>query len=235
MKDKTLLGGLIVMGVGAVLIGVVWVLFLQPSRTPTAPLTAVPITIEGNPDEFTIFEIQTAESEVTFSLDELLRGLPTMAVGRSQQVAGQIAVNFDAPENSQIGPIVINARTLRTDNEFRDNAIHGFILDTEAHEFITFTPTQINGLPEQFVSNEPIVVEIVGNLTIREIEQPVVFEGTVTANGRAQLTGSATSRIDRNVFQLEIPEAPGVADVSEQVSLTIKFFAEPAKSGVNRQ
>lgn len=228
MKDKTLLGGIIVMGVGAVLISVVWVLFLQPSITPAAPVTAVPITLNGDAEQFTIFEIQSTDSDVTFSLDELLRGLPTMAVGRSQQVAGQIAVNFDAPATSQVGPILINARTLATDNLFRDNAIHSFILDTTAHEFITFTPTQIRGLPEQFVVDEPFILEIEGNLTIRDITQPVIFEATVTAN-RTQLTGTATGQIDRNDFQLQIPAARGVADVSNQVSLTIQFFATPVK------
>ncbi|WP_420630875.1 YceI family protein [Candidatus Leptofilum sp.] len=226
MKDKTLLGGVIVMGVGAVLIGVVWVLFLQPSRTPTAPLTAIPLALEGNSAQFTIFEIQSASSEVTFEIAEVLRGLPTTAVGSSRQVAGQIAVNFDSPNESQIGPILINARTLATENEFRDNAIHGFILDTEAHEFITFSPTQIIGLPEQFVTEELVSIVVEGELTIRNITQPVVFEGTVTANGRTQLSGTATSQIDRNAFQLEIPQAPGVANVSEQVSLTIQFFAK---------
>lgn len=226
MRDKTLLGGLIVMGVGAVLIGVVWALFLQPSRTPTEPLTAVPIQLEGDSTTYTIFEINGAESEVTFVLDEVLRGLPTIVTGSSRYVAGQIAINFANPQASQIGPITINARTLATDNEFRDNAIHNFILDTEANEFITFTPTEIHGLPAQFVANESVAIEIVGELKIRDIVQPVIFEGTVMANGRTQLTGSATAQIERAAFQLQIPNAPGVANVSEKVSLAINFIAQ---------
>ena len=225
MRDKTLLGGLIVMGVGAVLIGVVWALFLQPSRTPTEPLTAVPIQLEGDSTTYTIFEINGAESEVTFVLDEVLRGLPTIVTGNSRYVAGQIAINFANPQASQIGPITINARTLDTENEFRDNAIHNFILDTEANEFITFTPTEIRGLPAQFVANESVAIEIVGELKIRDIAQPVIFEGTVMANGRTQLTGSATAQIERGAFQLQIPNAPGVANVSEKVSLAINFIA----------
>ncbi|MBK7897045.1 MAG: YceI family protein [Candidatus Promineifilaceae bacterium] len=228
MRDKTLLGGLIVMGVGVVLIGVVWALFLQPARTPTEPLAAIPITLEGDATNYTLFEINSAESEVTFSLDEVLRGLPTTVMGTSRQVAGQIAVDFENPSASQLGPILINARTLATDNEFRNKAIHSFILDSESFEHITFTPTDVIGLPEQFVANEPNVVQIVGDLTIREITKPVLFEGTVTANGRTQLTASATALIDRAAFDLQIPDAPGVANVSEQVSLTIHIVAQPA-------
>ncbi|MEZ4590169.1 MAG: YceI family protein [Chloroflexota bacterium] len=228
MRDKTLLGGLVVMGVGVILIGVVWALFLQPARTPTEPLTAVPISLEGDITNYTLFEITSGESEVTFSLDEILRGLPTIVVGTSRQIAGQIAVDFQNPAASQLGPILINARTLATDNEFRDKAIHSFILDSETFEYITFTPTAVTGLPEQFVANEPNAVEIVGELTVRDVTQPVTFTGTIMANGRTQLTGSATAQIDRAAFQLEIPDAPGVANVSEQVSLTIHIVANPA-------
>ncbi len=226
MKDKTLVGGIVVMVVGAVLIGVVWVLFLQPARTPTTPLTAIPVTIEGDSNRYALFEIVPTESEVTFTLDETLRGLPTTVVGSGRQVAGEIAVDFANPASSQLGPILINARTLLTDNEFRNNAIHNFILDTELYEFITFSPSKISGLPNEFVPDELISVQIEGDLTIRDVTQPVTFTATLTPNGRSQLTGSATAQISRADFDLQIPNAPGVANVSEEVTLTIDFVAK---------
>ena len=224
MKDKTLLGGIVVMVGGALLIGVVWYIFLQPAQTPTTPLVAPPVTIEGDEANYVIFEIVPTESNVTFMLDETLRGLPTVVEGSSQQVAGQIAVHFNNPAASQLGPILINARTFLTDNEFRNNAIHNFILDTENYEFITFTPKQLRGLPTEFVPG-PIFVEIDGDLTIRDVTQPVTFIGEVTANGRTQLTGSAAAQLLRSDFNLQIPDAPGVANVSEQVTLSIEFVA----------
>ena len=225
MKDKTLVGGIVLMMVGVLLIGVVWILFLQPLRTPTAPLTAIPVAIEADSSRYILFEIDPAESEVIFTLNETLRGLPTTVIGSSRQVAGQIAVDFANPPASQIGPILINARTLLTDNEFRNNAIHNFILDTEIYEFITFTPGQINGLPNEFAPNEPVSAQIAGDLTIREITRPVTFTATITPNGRSQLTGSATAQILRTDFNLQIPNAPGVANVDEKVTLSINFLA----------
>ncbi len=224
MKDKTLLGGIVVMIVGAILIGVVWVLFLQPAQTPSAVLTAVPITLPDN-SQFTILEIVPEESLVTFTLDETLRGLPTTVVGQSRAVAGQIAIDFADPTTAQIGPILINARTLLTENEFRNNAIQNFILQTEAYELITFTPQQISGLPAQFTANEPVTLTIQGDLTIRDVTQPVTFAATVTADGRTELTGSAAAQISLADFALTIPDAPGVANVSEVVGLRIDFIA----------
>ncbi len=225
MRDKTLAGGLVITAVGVLLLTAVWLLFLQPARTPINPATAIPVSVEGNGGLYTIFEIVPELSSVTFSLDETLRGLPTTAVGSSHQVAGQVAVDFSNPAASQIGPIVINARTLQTDNEFRNNAIHGFILDTEAHEFITFTPTKISDLPKEFIPDEPVIVQIEGDLTIRELTRPVTFTATITPNGRSQLTGAATAHILRSDFDLQIPNAPGVANVSQEVKLTINFVA----------
>lgn len=226
MKDKTLVGGIVVMVVGVLLIAVVWLVFLQPSRIPTTPITAIPMSINGDSSHYTIFEIVPDESEVTFTLNETLRGLPTTVIGSSQQVAAQIAVDFANPATSQIGPILVNARTLLTDNEFRNNAIQNFILDTEQFEFITFTPNKISGLPTEFVSDETISIQIEGDLKIREIIQPVTFEGTITPNGRTQLTGSATAEILRADFDLQIPNAPGVANVSEEILLIIEFVAK---------
>ena len=227
MKDKTLIGGIVVMVVGVVLIGVVWLLFLRPTVTPTAPLQAIPVTIDGNASNFTTFEITSAESEVTFQLNETLRGLPTTVVGGSREIAGQIAINFDDVPESLVGPILINARTLATENTFRNNAIHNFILDTEVHELITFRPTEINGLPASVISGEPVTFQIKGELTIRDVSQVVTFNTTVTLNGRTELLGFASAQITRSDFALQIPSAPGVANVSEDVVLTISFTAFP--------
>ncbi len=227
MKDKTLTGGIVVMIVGAILIGAIWFLFLRKAPSPTAPITAVPINISGDSNDFTIFELVPAESEVTFVLDETLRGLPTTVIGNSRQVAGQIAIDFTDPTNSQIGPIRINARTLLTHNEFRDNAIQNFILDTEIYEFISFMPTQISDLPTTLTPNEPITIQVEGDLTIKDVTQTAVFSTTITASDTAQISGTATAQILRSDFNLIIPDAPGVANVSNEITLNIAFSATP--------
>jgi polyisoprenoid-binding protein YceI len=227
MKDKTVTGGITLMIVGIFFIGIVWFLFLRKAPMPTAPITAIPINILGDSDNFTIFELTSTESNVTFAIDETLRGLPTTVIGSSRQVAGQIAIDFTNPANSQVGPIRINARTLLTNNEFRDNAIQNFILDTQSHEFIIFTPTNIIGLPTTFIPNEPVALQIEGDLTIKSVTQTAVFTATITPITNAQLTGTASTQLLRSDFNLTIPDAPGVANVSDEVTLTIDFSALP--------
>ena len=182
----------------------------EPTALPTGPI---------------IFEISQAESEVRFILDELLRGDPTTVIGASDQVAGQIAVDLSDLSTAQLGIIQVNARTLETDNNFRNRAIRNRILQTNDYEFITFAPTDLTGLPDSAAVGETISFQIVGDLTIRDITQEATFEVEVTAVSATQLTGTAVTTVQRADFELVIPEVEGVADVDEAVILEIDFTA----------
>lgn len=174
----------------------------------------------------TLYRIDTNGSQVSFTLTEDLRGQPTTVVGTTDQVAGDILVDFATPTNSKIGTIRINARTLVTDQEFRNRAIRSNILQSakDEYQFIDFTPTAITDLPDKVEVGSTIKFKVVGDLKIRDIVQSVTFDVSVTA-GTDSLTGSATTTVTRDQFNLQIPNAPGVANVSNDVTLDIKFTA----------
>ena len=58
-------------------------------------------------------------------------------------------MDFAQPGSAKVGTILVNARSLATDNDFRNRAINNQILKTGAYEFITFTPTQPLGFPRK--------------------------------------------------------------------------------------
>ena len=174
----------------------------------------------------TLYRIDTAGSQVSFTLTEDLRGTPTTVVGTTDQVAGELFVDFAAPANSKMGVIRINARTLVTDQEFRNRAIRSNILQSsnDKYQFIEFTPTSITGLPDKVATGSTIKFKVTGALKIRDIVQSVTFDVSVTADADS-LTGSATTQVTRDQYNLQIPNAPGVANVSNDVTLDIKFTA----------
>ena len=172
-----------------------------------------------------IFTIVQAESEVRFTLDELLSGVPTTVVGVTDQVAGEIAIDPAVPANSTVGVILINARTFVTDNNFRNRAINNQILQTGEFEFINFTPTAISGFPENPAVGEALEFQITGDLTIRDINHEVTFDVTVTAVSETRLEGHAEAMIARADYDLQIPEVPRVADVDEEILIEIDFVA----------
>ncbi|MBA3534779.1 MAG: YceI family protein, partial [Ardenticatenales bacterium] len=196
-----------------------------PATATTTEESSEPAATTAAPAEPTIFEIQQEGSEVSYIIDEVLRGSPTTVIGTSNQVAGQIAVNPADPGSTQVGVIQINARTFATDQDRRDNAVRNFILNTDQFEFITFTPTSLVGLPESAAVGESYAFQIVGDLTIRDTTREVTWDVTVTPVGEGRLEGSATTSINRADWGLTIPNVPFVANVSEAIQLEIDFVA----------
>lgn len=193
----------------------------DPTPLPAAEASADDAATDGP----TIYTISQDASEVRFELDEDLRGERITVVGVTNQVAGEIAVDLNDLSNVQVGILQINARTLETDNDFRNRAIQNEILDTGAYEFITFAPTAVSGLPDSATIGEEISFTIDGDLTVRDTTQPASFTVTATAVSDTQLTGTATATINREQFGLTIPSVPGVANVEEEVDLIIDFTA----------
>lgn len=193
-----------------------------PTAAPTDEPTAEP-TEEGF--ERTIFTIDQEQSQVRFELDEDLRGQRITVVGTTNQVAGELAIDLDDLAETQVGILQINARTLQTDSRNRNRAINNFILDTATYEFITFEPTSINNLPDAAALGEEVAFEIVGNLTIRDITQEVVFNVTATPISETELSGTASTVVTLEQYGLSIPSVPSVANVEEEVELYIDFVA----------
>ena len=188
-------------------------------------------TMEEEPAEsaatggLVVYSIVPGESTVRFELDEDLRGSRITVVGETDQVAGELAVDFTNLADTQVGTIQINARTLVTDNNFRNRAIQNEILETGANEFITFAPTAVNGLPDSVAAGDTIEFTIDGDLTVAGTTNPATFEITATAVSADQITGTASAVINRNDYNLTIPTVPNVANVEEEVELYIDFVA----------
>ncbi len=172
-------------------------------------------------------QIVPGESEVRFIIDEVLNNAPFTVVGTTDQVAGEMSINPTNPSQSQIGVIQVNARTLATDSQFRDRAIKNRILFTDQYEFITFTPTELKGLPESASIGQSYTFQIVGDLTIRDITKPVTFDVTATPVSEGRLEGLAQTTIRYADYDITIPQVPQVASVDEDVRLEIEFVAVP--------
>ena len=201
---------------------------IEAGATASAPATAAPEPAPTASGGLTIFQINSAGSQARFELDEDLRGSRTTVVGTTNQVAGEVAVDLNDLSQTQVGIIQINARTLATDNNFRNRAIQNEILDTGAYELITFAPTAITGLPASAAVGETVNFTIEGNLTIRDITNRVTFAVQATAVSLTQITGTASTIIPRDAYGLTIPSVPNVANVEEEVELIIAFVAEAA-------
>lgn len=189
------------------------------------PAGSSPTAAPGADTNLLLFQIDPTQSSVRFTLNEVLAGSPKTVIGQTNQVAGQIEVNLANPSASRIGEIKVDARTLATDNDFRNRAIKNQILNTDTYEFVTFKPTALAGLPASVKVGDTFSFQVTGDLTIRDVTKSVTFTAQVTAASESQLTGKASTTVLRSDFGLQIPNVPNVANVTNEVQLEIDFTA----------
>ena len=111
------------------------------------PMDEMPAVI---PYSAILFRVDAEQSSASFFIGEDLNGEPIVVEGTTDQVAADVIVDFVDPSQSQIGTVLVNARTLATGNDFRDRALRSRILFSaeDQYEFISFEPTELEGLPE---------------------------------------------------------------------------------------
>jgi len=201
----------------------------SPTPTVAADTATVSATIEVTVSAAAplLLGIDPAQSEARFIVDEILFGNPNTVVGSTADVSGTITVDLTDPTRTTVGPIRVNARSLATDNRFRNRSVNRLILQSnkDEYQYITLTPTLVEGLPDAAVAGETMNFQVTGDLQIRDIVQPVTFTVTVTATSESQLEGLAVATVHRADFDLNIPNVEGVADVSQDVRLELEFVA----------
>ncbi|MDI6695023.1 MAG: YceI family protein [Anaerolineales bacterium] len=180
--------------------------------------------------EVVIYQINQDGSEAHFNIFEELRGAPKDVIGTTNQIAGQVAVNLNDLSTAQVGEILINARALTTDDSRRNQAIRNRILFTDQYEFIRFQPTQISGLSGSAAPGQTFTFQISGDLTIKDVTHPIVFDVTAQVESDERISGLAKATISRADFNLIVPSVPFVANVGDNILLEISFVLTPVAS-----
>jgi polyisoprenoid-binding protein YceI len=219
----TALLGAIVFGI--LTVGYIW--FSGGDGRTSEPIAAPSLNIQPG-DSRVLFTIIPEQSEARFRIDEVLLGDPKTVVGTTDQIAGEILVDWDDPANSQLGLIRVNVRTFSTDNEFRNRALRGQILeaDQDEYEFADFIPVELLQLPSSIAVGDSVAFQIRGNLTVHGVTREVIFDATLTIVSENHIEGNAQTTVRYQDFDVTIPEAPGVANVSDQVEVEISFVAQ---------
>lgn len=168
------------------------------------------------------------QTTASFTVDEVLLGKPNTVVGKTQEVQGSFTLDSSKPQQAMFQPFVVNAQSLVTDDNRRNGAIQRFILETgqAANQKITFKVSSVDGLPDSVETGTAYNVTVTGDLTIHGITKQAVFTGQVTEVDANHIKGSFSATVQRSDYNLVIPQVPMVADVGEQVILTLDFTAE---------
>ncbi len=206
-----------------------WILLILVNITagavnPTRAAVPAPAAGQGT---FTRFVIVPAESEVVYRVGETIineNNRFNIAVGTTNATRGEIFIDRSTPANSRIGMITVDISQFKSDSQRRDNAIRRQWLESTRFPFAEFTPTSIQGLPQTYLEDQEVTVQVIGTLRIREVAKPTPFATKLRLRGDT-LTGVATTTLLMTDFGFDPPSIFGILRAENDVKLEFRFTA----------
>ena len=186
-----------------------------PVDTPTQPPPADPGSYEG------ITYIVGEGSEATFTVEEKLSSLPLPndAVVRTTALSGE--VHFDG----RLSVIDIQLHELESDQSRRDRYIRERMFPNDP--VATFTLPNARPLPEGFSDGNEVSIEITGQLELKGVQAPVIFQIKARDDGDVVHILGRTSFVWSD-FGMTAPIVGSFVSVTDEVAVEILISARPS-------
>jgi polyisoprenoid-binding protein YceI len=203
-------------------------------RAALAAITAL-LAVAGAADtaagqQATRWTVAEEGNEARYRVREQLArvNLPSDAVGVTQDVQGALALDAQGRVVAGQSRFVIDMVSLKSDSDRRDNYVRRNTLQTDAHPSVVFVPTELRNLPHPLPASGALRFQMVGNLTIREVTKPVVWDVEATvANGR--ISGDAKTQFTFADFDMTKPRVASVLSVDDDIRLEYSFVLVPVR------
>ena len=189
---------------------------------PTPTPSPTPRTAVGIPGKV-LLEI-AAGSEARYRVQEQLARLDVLsdAVGATQDVRGRIVLALDNVIESADSRILIDLRTIRSDERRRDGYIRNNTLETALFPLAEFIPREILGLPVPLPTEGEATFQIVGDMTIHGVTSEVTWDVTASFTD-SEVIGTAVTSFPFGMFGMEPPRVFLVLSVADNIRLEIDF------------
>lgn len=139
--------------------------------------------LEVNRPGQVVYRIDPNRSEVSYRVEERLAGTTHHATGTTKGVAGDIRVDHRDPSRTRVGDVVVNVEQLRSDQTLRDERLRTGYLESDRFPLATLHTTAVEGLPDEITEGEEYAVRLRGDLTARDVTEPVTVRARVTLDG----------------------------------------------------
>jgi polyisoprenoid-binding protein YceI len=194
----------------------------QPQGAPAAPARAPLQTFDTTRPA----KLDIVEASARYRVQEQLVGINFMsdAVGRTDAVTGTLVLGPDGAVGTQ-SKIVVDLRTLTSDQEMRDNYIRTRTLETDKFPLLEFVPRRVQGLPTPLPSPpqaQALGFQIVGDMTLHGVTKEAVWSAVATLRG-ATIAGRATATVLFSDFKIPKPSVPLLLSADEKIQLEVEF------------
>jgi polyisoprenoid-binding protein YceI len=125
---------------------------------------------------------------VGYRVEEVLFGVNTTAVGRTNEVDGSLKIEGTAVTNVDF---TVDVASIASDESRRDSAFRGRVMSADEFPTATFALTQPIELGVEPADGVEVTSPVTGELTLRGVTTPVSFDVTAKQeNGRIGVQGS---------------------------------------------
>jgi polyisoprenoid-binding protein YceI len=208
----------------------------EPIRESSEPPLAADETVvlgQGANETHT-FVVVTAESEARYIVNEeffadALSKLGIQAgrivvTGVTPGVSGELQLNFSQPDLLEAATFTVDMAGLRTDREPRDEWLQDYAIETNRFPEARFVATSANDLPASYTEGQEISFQLHGDLTIRDVTNPVTFEVTAVLSGDT-IRGTAVRRMQMTDFGIDPPHFVNTLTVANDFRIEISLVA----------
>jgi polyisoprenoid-binding protein YceI len=205
----------------------------EPGEPPLA--AGETITIGDGTNESHTFVVITAESEARYVVNEEFfadalskLGIQPGAVvvtGVTPGVSGEIQLNFGQADLVEAASFTVNMAGLRTDRAPRDEWLQDNAIQTNRFPEAQFVAASVSGLPASYTEGETINFQLNGDLTIRDMTNPVTFEVTATLSGDT-IRGTAVRQMQLTDFGVSPPDFVNTLTVANDFRIEIDLVAQ---------
>jgi len=182
-----------------------------PAAAPAAP--AGPVLLEVAPGTRASYKVTEQFVGINF---------PSDASGATETVAGSLRLNADGSVDSAQSKLTIDLRTLKSDQDMRDNFLRTRTFETDKFPMVEFVPRRIQGVPSPLPVQGQAGFQLTGDMTVRGMTSEVTWNGIATFSSQL-VAGRASTNFDFAKFGLTKPAIGRLMSVDDKILLELEF------------
>jgi len=145
--------------------------------------------------------------------------------GSTHEIAGELQLNLDDPQNAlAFGEFTVNLPSLTSDRNQRDTWIRDNALESNKFPVAKFVAKEIQNAPAGYTDGTEVTFQLLGDLTVRDITQPITFEVIATLTGDT-IKGVATAPMQLTDFGFDPPSFINTLTVNNDFTIRVELTA----------
>ncbi len=156
-------------------------------------------------------------------------GIPTgltTTMGETQTVAGSLTLDMgQSPIALEAAEFTVDISTLRSDQSMRDNTLRDRWLESNRYPIASFVASSMENFPADYVEGNEVTFQLVGEITIREMTQPVTWDVTATLTDGV-ISGTAVAPLTMTDFGFDPPNFANLFTIEPDFEVEVAFTAQ---------